>query len=130
MLTIFLLTTQVTSTEGHLNTYNIHIWHKLQKSMFGGVRKESFVLTSFVDSDQAWLKSFMESGEKRYIYKHKQSVDSAVRQERAKKNKNTEVCNCPPALSTWDCDQKEYRAIMSGQLCAFYRDSKNRNAEG
>ena len=48
LLTIFLLTTQVTSTEGHLNTYNIHIWHKLQKSMFGGVRKESFVLTSFV----------------------------------------------------------------------------------
>jgi hypothetical protein len=92
--------------------------------MFGGVTKQSYVLTSFVDSDRAWLKSFEDSGEKKYHYKHELSLDSAKRQKKAENSKHTQVCNCPPALSTWDCDEKEYRAIMSGQLCAFYRDNK------
>lgn len=121
------LVLQVAATE-KVSTYNVHIWHKMDHSMFGGVTKQSYVLTSFVDSDHAWLKSFDDSGQKKYTYKHELSIDNEKKQKEADKGKHTQVCNCPPALSTWDCDEKEYRAIMNGQLCAFYRANPQDNA--
>ena len=122
--TKFKLVLQARSVAG-IQTFDVDVWHRVQRTALGDVTSNKFALSKFEDSDASFITRFEKSGEDSGFHGRLSMFgDSMGGGADGGSGAKQATCTCPPALAEWKCSQAEYNAIVSGERCDYFKTHK------
>lgn len=121
--TKYKLVLQARTTDG-IQTYNVDVWHQVERTALGDITSNKYSVSKFEDSDASFITAFESSGEDDSFKGRLTMFGDDSDTSAGDAGDKTATCSCPPALAEWKCTQPEYDAIVSGKRCDYFKAHK------